>query len=191
MQSTSGFLCLLICLIHSFSTVLLVVFCVKGCSTKCFRQTVKGFYNHNLKFLWPRNSDFSSGRQSKRFYRFIHPSLPHQQVGMFFFYRVQLPKQEVSRYLLCRILSSALRPFKKVCQARGCVPLCHRGAVFSFRDISVLHSIHFASDSLQLLSCKMITSHGGRAEPVMLLLMWASWREEGRRGLGERRTTAQ
>lgn len=43
---------------------------------------------------------------------------------------------------------------------------------------NILHSIHFASNSRQHLSCKMIASHRRRERPVIMLLTWALWREK-------------
>lgn len=43
----------------------------------------------------------------------------------------------------------------------------------------ILHSIHFPSNSLQLLRRKMIACHGSWEQAVILLLMWALCREKG------------
>lgn len=66
---------------------------------------------------------------------------------------------------------------KKKCSKHEAVALLARGRQCSHSThIYILHSIHFASNSLQLLSCKMIASHRSREQLVILLLMWALWK---------------
>lgn len=68
----------------------------------------------------------------------------------------------------------------KKCSKQEAVASLARGRQCSHSThINILHSIHFASNSLQLLSCKMIASHRSREQLVILLLMWALWTEKG------------
>lgn len=76
----------------------------------------------------------------------------------------------------------------KKCSKREAVAHLARGRQCSHSaHINILHSIHFASNSLQLLSCKMIASHRSREQLVILLLMWALWREKSCHILADRR----
>lgn len=73
------------------------------------------------------------------------------------------------------------RPLWKPVQSRRLWLSLPEGGSVLIQHINILHSIHFASNSLQLLSCKMITSHSRRELLVILLLMWAAtfWQKRG------------
>lgn len=86
------------------------------------------------------------------------------------------------------VCANMKRPLWKKCSKQESVALLARGRQCSHAThINILHSIHFASNSLQLLSCKMIASHRRREQLVILLLMWALWIEKGCHILADKR----